>query len=441
MTIAQTLEGLVAEFLDRAPSKLTRRTTRLPSLRGKVDAVVGMRRSGKTCLLLQKAQELMDAGLPRSNAMYLNFEDERLVGMRADELRLVPETLYRRHPEARGSETWFFFDEIQNVPGWERFVRRVVDVERVRVVVSGSSAKLLSTEIATSLRGRSLATELLPFSFREALTHGGVEAPATWPPAARTRSELERAFLRYLEVGGFPEVQGVEDELRLRILRDYVDVVLLRDVAERHGFTNLAALRHLARRLLHSPAGRFSISRFLNETRSLGIAVGKDALHASFGHLQDAFLCFSVERRTRSVKQRQVNPKKIYLVDHGLSRAFAEFGSEDLGARLENATYLELRRRGRRADYFMNESGTEVDFFVERPLGEPYLLQVCADLSSPETRSRELRAVQEAAAACRVGRAVIVTLHDDEAVALPGCDVRIVPAWRWFLDPEVEGGS
>jgi hypothetical protein len=436
MALTNVIDRLIADAHDRPLPALTRRRVQLPRLAGKVDAVIGMRRSGKTYFLYQQIRDLAEQGLPRERCLYLNFEDERLAPLTAADLHLIPDAFYRRYPESRRAESWFLFDEIQNVPGWERFVRRLVDSEPVRIVITGSSAKLLAREIASCLRGRSLSTELLPFSFAEALDHVGVEIPNRWPPPARQRSALEHQFQRYLTTGGFPEVQTVAADLRVRILQEYVDVVLLRDVVERHGITNVAALRYVARRLVRSPSGRFSVNRFYNELRSQGIAVGKDALHAYLAHLQDAYFFFAVERATPSLKQRQVNPKKGYLIDHGLAQAAAFQAGDDVGHLLENVVYLEARRRGHTLSYVTTASGFEVDFLVEARSGRRRLLQVCADLADEATRNRELRALEEAMRELKLRGATVVTLRDEQRLSLAGGTVQVVPAWRWLLEPE-----
>ncbi len=264
----------------------------------------------------------------------------------AEDLHLVPESFYRRHPASRDQRCWFYFDEIQNVPGWERFVRRLLDTEDLGVVLTGSSAKLLSREIATSLRGRSLPSELLPFSFEESLHHAGIEVPERWPAAARHRSLLASRFDRYLEIGGFPEVQTVTPDLRQRVLSDYVDVVLLRDVAERHRVENLPALRYLQRSLLSRPGGHFSLHRLYNDLKSQGLRAGKDSLYRYLEYLEDAFLVFTVTVASPSLRVRQTNPRKCYPVDPALSSAISFRASRAVGHRLENAVHLELRRRG-----------------------------------------------------------------------------------------------
>lgn len=181
--------------------------------------------------------------------MYLSFEDDRLSGIDAGQLDALLEEHYRRHPELRGEATvHWFLDEIQLVAGWERFVRRILDTEQVEVVVSGSSARMLSREVHTSLRGRGMETVIHPFSFREFLRHRDEEpdkAPSRWTSAERSR--VEKRFREYLREGGFPEAQGLPAGLRVELLQGYVDAVLFRDVVERHGVTQVAAGRNSSR--------------------------------------------------------------------------------------------------------------------------------------------------------------------------------------------------
>jgi predicted AAA+ superfamily ATPase len=436
MGLPETLDALLADFEDRGLPKVTPRRVELPGLPGKIDVIVGMRRSGKTYFLYQKIAERLSSGVGRSRILYLNFEDERLLPLSAEALQEIPEAFYRRHPASRSLRCWFFLDEIQNVPSWEMFLRRLVDSENVQIAVTGSSAKLLGREIATSLRGRSLTTELLPFSFGEALTHRGIEIPKRWPPPARVRSLLANAFDRYQEVGGFPEIQNLPLDLRLRVLRDYVDVVLFRDVVERHAVENVAALRYLERSLLGQPSGKFSVNRLYNDLKSQGTRVAKDSLYEYLGYLEDAYLLFAVPIASRSARVRQVNPRKIYLVDTGLARAASFRASRDTGHLLENIVYLELRRRGADVSYVRTKAGHEVDFLVQGLDGSRELVQVCADLSEPAAQAREIRSLEEAMAEHRVLQATIVTLREEGERKTAGRKtIRVRAAWRWLLEP------
>lgn len=428
-------DRLVAEHQALRLPPLTEREVRLPLLPGKADAIVGMRRSGKTWRVLQLLQELERGGLPRSQSLYVNLEDERLRGAGVELLTALVEAAFRRDPAAAERPFWLMLDEPQLVPGWEVFVRRMLDTRTTRVVVTGSSARLLSREVATSLRGRSLTTEILPFSFREALTHAGLAPPGRKAPAAKGRAELERACLRYLETGGFPEVQALAPLLRRRVLQEYVDVTLFRDVVERHQATNVVALRRLVSHLLHAPSGMLSVHKLYNDLRSQGVAVGKDALHEYLGHLEDAFFVFSVAIDARSARQRAVHPRKMFLVDPALAQvATVAPGAGVQGHVLENVVYLELRRRGAEVSYQSSSSGSMIDFVARHHDGRVELIQVCADADSADTMVREVSSLEEIAPRYPGALLSMVTLHSEGTFSVGRRKARMVPAWRFLSE-------
>ncbi len=438
-----TLHPVLAEKLSVAlsplvPLELTRRDARLPEVPGKVHAVIGMRRAGKTTFLRQ----LLDARRATSRAeraVYLSFDDDRLGGLALEQLGFLLEEFYRRHPALRGVETvYWFLDEVQLVTGWERFVRRALDSEKVEIVVSGSSARLLSREVHTSLRGRGMATVIRPFSFREFLRHRG-EEPAKearrWTPAER--SLVEKRFRDYLVRGGFPEAQGVPAALRIELLQGYVDTVLFRDVVERFGVSQVAALRWLVRQCLRNPAASFSVHRLHRDLKSQGHGVAKDAVHELLGHLLDAFLLSAVPVATDSERKRNSNPRKIYPADPGLIQAFDASGRSNVGHALETVVLNELERRGAEVGYVKTADGLEVDFLSRRPAAGEELIQVCADVSSPDALARELRALDAAAKEHpRAARRFLVPDRDALArVVSPGVEVR--PAYEWLLEVPV----
>jgi predicted AAA+ superfamily ATPase len=422
------LEEIVADAQTRALPQLTARRTSLPWLPRKVDAIVGMRRSGKTWLMFQRMRELGEAGAPRADLLYVNFEDERLGEISAADLSKLVDAHYRRNPGARSRPGALFLDEIQIVSGWERFVRRMVDTEQAHVCVTGSSAKLLSREIATSLRGRSLTTELFPFSLAEALEHRAIVPDPH--PSATVRSEIEHAAGNYLRRGGFPEVQSLDEPTRIRVLQSYLDVAILRDLIERHAISNPVALRRFVRQLMNTPAGPFSVHKVHDDLRSQGLAVSKESLHAWLEHVQDAFVFFAIPIHSHSERARQVNPRKVYAVDPGLVTACARRGSADTGQLLETAVFLELRRRTAELAYVRTPSGFEVDFITPTEL-----VQVCASIDAPATRDREVRALREAMATHDHDHATIVTLSTDEQIDVDEGTIHAVPFWRWALTP------
>ena len=438
--MAMSLHPVLSEKLTTAlepiaPEKLTLRDARLPCVPGKVHAVTGMRRAGKTTFLRQLLAERRRAMKPEL-AVFMSFDDDRLAGLGVEQLSLLLEEYYRRFPEVRGRETvsWFL-DEIQVIPGWERFVRRIMDSEKVEIVVSGSSARMLSREVHTSLRGRGMETIIRPFSFREFLRHRNEEPPSdvrALTPAERSR--VEKRFLEFLVEGGFPEVQGLPALLRLGLLQGYVDTVLFRDIIERYGVTQIAALRWLVRRCLRNPAGSFSAHRFYKDLKAQGHGIAKDSVHAMLGYLMDAFLLSAVPLATESERQRNSNPRKIYPADPGLIRAFDTSGRVNLGHALETAVLNEVERRRGEVGYVKTADGQEVDFLVRFPAGPAELIQVCADPSNEQTREREWRALEAAVvegSPKAEKRWLVLTREQATSLSYPGITAQA--AYEWML--------
>jgi hypothetical protein len=421
-------------LLPAPPVPRTRRDARLAEVPGKVHSVIGMRRAGKTTFLHQLRDERRESR-PPERAIYLGFDDDRLAGMEADQLALLLEEFYRIHPELRSHETvsWFL-DEIQLVPGWERFCRRVLDTERVELVVSGSSAQMLSREVHTALRGRGMATVIRPFSFREFLRHRGEEPPpGPFRPTPVERSLVEKRFREFLVDGGFPEAQGLPAAVRVELLQGYVDTVLFRDVVERHAVSQVEALRWVVRHCLRNPAGSLSAHRLYLDLRAQGLSVAKDAVHAMLAHLIDAFLISAVPLATESERQRNSNPRKIYPVDPGMIPAFDRSGRPNLGHTLETAVLNELERRGAEVGYVKTADGHEVDFLARPRTGGAQLLQVCADPSDPATLERELRSLAAAARDHRRAAARLLVLDRDTVPGAQAAGVEVQPVYEWLL--------
>lgn len=433
----QLREAIRAKLIESSSAPVpasTRRDVRLPGIAGKAIAVIGMRRAGKTTFLWQLLSDRLARGATREGLVYFNFEDERLAGLEARDLGVIVEEYFHLYPERRDREkVVFYFDEIQRVPGWEAFARRLLDSETVELYLSGTSAKLLSREVATSMRSRAMEAVVYPFSFREALRHAGQEPrrnPARLPKAER--SALGKALRDYLVAGGFPEAQGAAARDRLELLRGYVNLTLLLDVIERHGVTQPFVLRSLLQQLLANPAGTFSVNKFHNDLRSQGVAIAKGTLHDYLGHLEDAFLVGIVSLATQSARRRMVNPRKIYPMDPALVPIFDRSGRPQLGHLLETAVYLELARRGYEVTYVKTKDGFEVDFLARDGLGRSALIQVAASLDAAEVREREARALLAAAAEHPDSPQLLITLTPETARGLPP-SIAVKEAALWLL--------
>ena len=437
MTISRDLLRLkLAESLAAKTPELTRRDIRLPEVPGKAFAVIGVRRGGKTSFLMQSRADRLAQGAPREGQVLLSLEDERLAGLTVADLRWLLEEHGRQFPDLhQESPLSLYLDEVQGVPGWEGLVRRLMDSGGVELFVSGSSAKLLSREVATSLRGRAMEVLVHPFSFREALRHQGAEPDG---PVERMapgeRTALDRALRRYLAEGGFPEAQGAAPRDRAALLGGYVDVVILRDVIERHDVTNPLALRWLQRQLLANPGGPFSVKKHYDTLRSQGVSVGKDTLHSYLAYLEDAFLVRTVALHSASERQRMVNPRKSYPVDPGLIALFERSGRTHHGRALETVVLIELERRGFEVAYVRTKEGFEVDFLAHRAGEKPRLIQVCLESEGDETWDRELRALEAGAREHSSARPMLVTLDAVPPSRPLPRGLTWVPAAQWLLE-------
>lgn len=430
----QIIQEKVLAGIEMPVPGLTLRDASVPAIRGKAMTVIGMRRAGKTCFLHQIRRDRVASGASLEDMVYFNFEDERLAGLAATDLDLIPSIHERLFPSKGKARRAYFLDEIQLVPGWEPFVRRLLDEGWCDLFLSGSSARLLSREIATSMRGRGWEIVIAPFGFREYLRHHGQEPScALEKMSSWERIALDRQFHAYLISGGFPEAQSLDGSERRQLLQGYVDVLLLRDVIERHEVSNVTALRWMTRRLLANPGGLFSITKFESDLKSQGVAVGRETLYQLLAHLEDAFLLQVVPIATDSEKRRQVNPRKVYPVDPAIGPVFDRSRKQNLGHALEVAVHNERARRGAETAYVKTAEGFEVDFLSRNADGSQWLIQVAADIDDPDTRERECRALQAAAETMHADRQIILTAESRLPAPPVPAPIEVFPAWMWML--------
>lgn len=427
----ERISQFIDDFHERKLPELVPRDSRFPEIKGKALAVIGMRRSGKTYFCYQKMHEILAAGTPREQILYLNFEDDRLLDFKVNDFQTILDVYFSKYPQHRDVTCHFFFDEIQRIEQWEMFIRRLLDTEDIQVYLTGSSSKLLSTEISTSLRGRSMAVEIFPFSFKEFLKGNGLFDDPPEKFSAKTVSALHKAIKDYLDIGGFPEIQGLDINLRIEILQGYIDSVLFRDIIERHRVSNVIVLKHIVRHIMNSPSGKFSINKFYNTLKSMSVKCTKNDLYGYLDFLIDAFLFYRIPIHSRSEKARMINPTKIYTIDTGLLNAMTFRSSKDYGPLLENITFMHLRRNGYETEYVTTKDGYETDFFARNKIsGEEKLIQVCWDMSDKQTFARELRGLKSAMKEFSIPSGTIVTWDDE--TSLDG-NVNVVPVWKWLL--------
>ncbi|MDY6990523.1 MAG: ATP-binding protein [Thermodesulfobacteriota bacterium] len=408
---------------------------RLPieAVSGKATVCIGVRRSGKSTYLFRVIQRLVDSGVPRENILYLNFFDDRLHNLQQEGLGLITEAYYSLYPEKKGTETVYcFFDEIQAVAGWEPFVDRLMRTERCEVTITGSSAQMLSWEIATQMRGRALSWELFPFSFREFLDYKGIES--TGPLSTKRRLLVQKAFGAYWETGGFPEVAGLDRRLRVKSHQEYFRAILFRDLVERHDVSHPKALKDLAHRLVDNISSLYSVNSLTGYLKSLGHKAPKSAVSNYLDWFEDAYFLFTVRIFDASLARSRTNPKKIYCIDHGLVTSVSSGILVNSGHLLENIVFIALRRVCPEVYYHKTKGGLEVDFVAQVQDRSRMLVQVCESMAEPQTRKREVTALGQAMVELGLKAGTIVTGREEEQIKVAGGKIEVVPIWRFLLN-------
>ena len=427
------LKEIILDFQEGALSTGIPRSLELTQVSGKATICIGVRRSGKSTLMLQQVQKLLDSGVSPENFLYLNFFDDRLHNLRHDKLAVILEAYFSLYPEKKNSEkVYCFFDEIQIIDGWEPFIDRVMRTENSEVYITGSSAQMLSKEIATQMRGRALSWELFPFSFREFLDFKGLSASSSL--SSKKRLLIQKSFDEYWQTGGFPEVAGLSRSLRVKIHQEYFNAMLFRDLIERHDIPHPNAVIDLAHRLVNNIASLYSINNLTGYLKSLGHKAPKAAVSNYLTWFEDAFFLFTVRIFDASLARANSNPKKIYCVDHALVTSVGSGILVNAGHLLENLVFTALRRVTPDIFYYKTKGGREVDFIAQREDRSHLLIQVCESMASPQTRKREITALAEAMSELKIKSATIVTRSDDEQLEVESGIIDIVPAYRFLLN-------
>lgn len=405
-------ESLVKRDLDLKP------TPRLAQV------LIGVRRSGKSSLLVQT---LIQEGFFNRAApfFYLNLIDERLDGMTLSELSWMTEVFGEKWPlPANLKEQIWVFDEIQVVTGWESLIERLCRNPKNRVFITGSSAKMLSREIATSMRGRSLSTEVFPFSFAETLRAHEVGLEST----TAAKSSRRKLLKKYLMEGGFPGLLTTPRIQHKQLLQQYFESMLFRDLVERNEFSDIPLLKSFIQLLMSQVSAFFTLNKMNERLIAQGHASSKVKVSEYLASIEDCYLAFPISLYTESKQKQNVNPKKIYWIDNGLLSA--NYGSIPLGTgkQLENLVFLELKRRGHGLHYFHDKDGYEVDFVVD---GKS-LIQVCERLDDPSTLKRELRGLASAMDFFDKKRGLILTLENEQEIHIDTkrrIDIMTVSEW------------
>lgn len=384
--------------------------------------LIGVRRAGKSFMLYQQIQQNLKRGITWDSMLYINFEDERLMGMTAQELNLILEV----HGMMSKERPILFLDEIQNINGWEKFARRLAD-NKYRVYITGSNAKMLGSDVATTLGGRYITKHIMPYSFPEFLQANEVSYDSNTLATTFGRAEVQRHFTNYFRFGGFPE------GARLASKRDYINSVYqkiyLGDIASRNKIENQFSLRVLFRKLAESVKQPISFTRLTNIIASTGAKLSKPTLINYLEYSKDAFLVYPIKNIADNLTQRETNPK-YYFVDNGIISILAMDVDTSL---LENMVAMELLRRyGLEEQVFFYNKNVEVDFYI--PDAATAIQVSYNPKKSDETWERESTALIKLSKVLDYKRLIILTYELEENIELKGLNIEVIPVWKWLLD-------
>lgn len=400
----------------------------LPLTKNFIVSVIGPRRAGKTYSLydlIVNKQKIDD-----EDYLFINFEDEEVAKVSRDEI--IKAISY--HHEIYGKEPSFIFlDEIQNLDKWERFVYTIFEKKRYFIFITGSSSKLLSKEIATQLRGRSISTLVLPFSFREFLSIKNVSVEKIVPTSKE--NEIKNLLRAYLNEGGFPDLlfTSIRKE---KFFRDYVDLVVFRDVMERFRIKGSHLIKVLIAHMISSFSSEFSIHRVFNTLKSQGIKVSKKTLYSYVSALDDVMFCFLLYKFNFSPRKAMLSIPKIYLNDTGLINSKLSNFEENIGKLMENLVFLELKKKENKGEisalyYWKDYQGNEVDFLL---MGETnQLIQVTYASSKDEIEKREIRSLIKSSSQLKCEDLLIITWDYEDEIKVENKKIVLKPLWKWLL--------
>jgi len=392
--------------------------------------ITGSRRSGKTFLLYSFIQKKLAVGIDKRRFVFINFEDERLSDFESKDLHLILEAYQELYPELDLGSAYFLFDEIQNISGWEKFIRRLIDTITKKVLITGSNSRLLSKEIATSLRGRTLDFEVFPLNFKEFLSFKDI------PPDlhhSSNKGKIINALDEFLQYGGYPEMVFLEKKHRYSVLQNYLQVMIYRDLAERFQISNLKTLKFFIRQVIQTHTKEISINKIYNSFKSMKLPIGINTLYKYHEHLKDIYLTHTLNKLTYSERIKEQSEKKNYIIDNGIFNASTFSLSDNRGKALEAAVFWHLRRKNK--EIFLYKGGSHKKFecdFIVCDQGKPKeALQVCADLSSEKTYQRELNGIIKTCLDLKLKEGLVISFDEEREVELQGIKVNILPFYEY----------
>ena len=434
----ECLQRIIIEYQNlEPPDELLPRRVAIGSLPGKVSVVTGVWGSGKTTLLRQRIRQMVENGVPRENIRYLDLADARLYWLRHENPDLILKAWFELQQQKRGNETVHcFFDEVQSLPYWPLFIDRLTRNEKCEVTVAGSLLPSPDEDTTSPLTGRIVSWEIFPLSFREFLDGKGIESDG--PISTKQRLTILKAFEDYWQVGGFPNVNGLDQQQRIEAHQANWNAILA-SIIGHHNISHPRAVIDLAHWLVDNSGSFYAASHLTDYLKSLGHRVRKSSVVDWLVAFEDAGLLFSVNIFSNSPTRISVNPRKAYCIDHALVASVSSGILTNRDSLLENLVFTALRRVTPEIFYHKTKTGREVDLVALLPSvpGDErtiLLVQVCASLADPCVKQSEVRSLSEAMVELAVAEGTIVTWRTDETIPVGFGTIHVMPVWRFLLE-------
>ena len=392
--------------------------------------ITGPRRAGKTYFCFQLINQLLEKGISKDNILYINFEDNKLLGAESEDLDKLFETFFELSQTNKKQKVYLFFDEIQAVKNWDSWARIINDTRKdIQLVLTGSSSKLLSKEISTKLRGRVLNSEIFPLSFKEILNWKNIKYDLKTISYSKNKIEIKKLFSSFILNGGYPAIIS-QDLQKENILQSYYDSMIFKDIVERYRVEDVNKLKALANLLFESVSKEMSYNKLANKLNSIGFKISKNTVIEYLSYFEDAYLFFQNLKYEYSLAKQLGSIKKIYCIDNGLLNTVSFKFSDDFGKLLENLVFIELRRRNEQVHYFRRNY--ECDFVIVRKNKASLAIQVTKKLND-ENEKREINGLLEVLSEYKLKKGIILTEEQEEERMIEDKNIRIIPVWKWLL--------
>lgn len=415
---------IISDFHTNEVKKWNKRNIEIPINTNKIISIIWPRRSGKSYLLFNIINSLISSWIDKTNIVYINFEDER-IDISSNELQIIIDAYLELYNNKKLNDIYFFFDEIQNIVGWEKFIRRIYDTYSQNIFITWSNAKLLSREIATSLRWRSLSFEVLPLSFKEFIEFKNTPIniySTIW------KANIINLQKEYLSWWWFPEIINFDKDLKLKTLQEYFDVMLYNDIIERYKIKDVSLLKNFVKNLLQTTTKEYSINKIWNTLKTLWFKFDKNSLYDFLDYLDTIYFWKSVSKFDYALSKQTL--KKFYLFDNWFLNAISFSFSDNYWKLLENTVFIELYRKYQENIFFL-KNWSETDFVINN--SENCIYQVCYNLND-ENYDREIKWCLEAMTKFNINISFLISYEQEKEIIIEWKTIQVIPFYKWILE-------